>query len=399
MSKKEYGFFVIISLLLTSITPFIHTAHAKDPGELASDFTLTDIDGNTFSLSDYKGTVVLLDFFYIGCFGCEEWVPHLRQFYDAYGEKLVIISISVRPETDTVSILNQYRSDNGMSWTIARDTADVSYKYGIQYVPTLFLIDKEGYIRHKQVGYKPEEASVLAEEIEELMKSSSSISCNLSSTSIDMDSSVIIHGEIHPPRLAQVKIEVSKDDGITWSDLTSVTSAPDGNYSYEWTPDTAGLYQIKASWPGDAEYTGATSPTIFLTVAGLSSQISCQLSTTKVIQILTYGSVTISGSIMPAIPDVAITIYHSADEATWDTLATVNTDSEGKYSYTWTPQSLGTCYIKAVWLGDATYEGAISAIASVTVEDYTWLLIIPVIVIGVAAIYLFEHKKKRRKVT
>jgi cytochrome oxidase Cu insertion factor (SCO1/SenC/PrrC family) len=404
MSKKEYGFFVIISLLLTSITPFIHTAHAKDPGELAPEFTLTDIDGNTFSLSDYQGTVVLLDFFYIGCPGCEEWVPHLRQFYGAYGDKLVIISISVRPETDTVSVLNQYRSDNGMSWTITSCTADVSNNYGLQYVPTLFLIDKEGYIRYKKIGYEPGEASVFAEEIEELMKSSSSVSCNLGSTSIDIGSSVIIHGEIHPPRLAQVKIEVSKDDGITWSDLTSVTSASDGNYSYGWTPDTAGLYQIKASWPGDAEYTGATSPTISLTVVGLSSQISCQLSTTKVIQILVYGSVTISGSITPAIPDVTITIYYIVDEATWNTLVMVNTDREGRYSYTWTPKSLGTYHIRAVWPGDATYEGAVSATASVIVEDYTWFLIIPTIVVGVVATYLFEtrkayKKKKKKKIT
>ncbi len=393
MSKKECGLFVIISLLLTSIVPFIHTSHAEDPGEPAPEFTLTDIDGNTFSLSDYQGTVVLLDFFYIGCPGCEEWIPHLRQFYDAYGEKLIIISISVRPETDTISALNQYRSVNGISWTIASCTADVSNNYGIQYVPTLFLIDKEGYIRYKGIGYEPGEASVLAEEIEELMKSSSSVSCNLGSTSIDIGSSVIIHGEIYPPRLAQVKIEVSKDNGTTWSDLISVTSASDGSYSYEWTPDTAGLYQIKASWPGDAEYTGATSPTISLRVVGLSSQISCQLSTTKVIQIFLYGSVTISGSITPAIPDTTVTIYYSADKATWSILATVNTDGEGRYSYTWTPRSLGTYYIRAVWPGDAMYEGAVSATASVTIEDYTWLLIIPIIVTGVAATYLFEKRK------
>ena len=391
MSKKEYGFFVIISLLLTSITIFIHTAHAKDPGDLASDFTLTDIDGNVVSLSDYQGKVVLLDFFYIGCPGCEEWVPHLRQIYDACGERLTIISISVRPETDTISILKQYRSDNDMSWMITRDTADVSYTYGIQYVPTLFLIDGDEYIRYKHVGYNPEKVSALIEEIEEL-KPSSSINCNPSSTSIDIGYSVTIYGEIQPPRSTQVKIEVSKDAGITWIDLTSATSAPDGNYSYEWTPDTAGLYQIKSSWPGDAEYTGATSPTISLTVVGLSSQISCQLSTTRLIHLLLYSSVTISGSITPAISDVTITIYCSSDEATWSTLSMVNTDGEGRYSYIWTPQSIGTHYIKAVWSGDAAYEGAVSATTLVTVEDYTWVLIIPIIVIGIAATYLFEKK-------
>lgn len=399
MSKKEYGFLVIISLLLTSITPFIHTVHAEAPGELSPDFTLIDIDGNEFSLSDYRGKVVLLDFFATTCIPCLDAIPRFKAIYDRYEGNLIVISISVYPHIDSVDRLKQLRDYYGITWTIARDTDDnlVSYKYTIQVIPTLFIIDKDGYIRYRSREGLPEESvPEVIEEIDELMKSPSSISCNLSSSSIDIGSSLTIYGEIHPPRLATVKIEVSKDDGITWSDLTSVTSALDGNYSYEWTPDAAGLYQIKASWPGDAEYTGAISPTISLTVAGLSSQISCQLSTTKVIQLLVYGSVTINGSITPAIPDVTITIYYSIDETTWSTLATVNTDGEGRYSYIWTPESPGTYYIRAVWLGDATYEGAMSATASVTVEDYTWLLIIPIIVTGVAATYLFEHKKKKR---
>lgn len=153
--KILFILFVVISTLTVKVYAY----------DAAPNFTLTDIDGNEFSLSDYQGKVVLLDFFYIDCPPCREEMPHLKTLHEEFGEDLVIISIDVNPY-DTVEDLQVFKEEQGIGWTIARDTAGVSDEYNVQFVPTLVLIDPEGYIRYRHVGFTHE--SVLSEEITEI---------------------------------------------------------------------------------------------------------------------------------------------------------------------------------------------------------------------------------------
>lgn len=136
--------------------------------EVAPDFTLTDIDGNDFSLSDHRGRAVLLDFFAIWCSACVAEIPHLKSLHSEFGEDLTIISISVSPASDTVEKLQQFRQTHEMEWIVARDTIGVSDRYGDIYpIPTLVLIDQEGNIQHRHSGLTDE--SVLREELHEIM--------------------------------------------------------------------------------------------------------------------------------------------------------------------------------------------------------------------------------------
>jgi len=137
------------------------------------------------------------------------------------------------------------------------------------------------------------------------------------------------------------------------------------------------------------------SPTYQYTVKA-SSQISCQLPS-KVTYSIT-PSVTIGGSITPAHSDISVTIYYSTDGTSWNTMTAVTTDSEGCYSYTWTPPSAGTYYIKASWPGDYDHNGATSATVPVTFEDYTWLMIVAIVaIVGGVAVYFLKIRKKHQK--
>jgi len=133
------------------------------PPTLAPDFSLTDIDGNDFSLSDYRGTVVLLDFFATWCVPAVEQISDLKILHEEFGEDLTIISISPQNET----VLKDFRDDYDVGWTIAKDTAGVFDAYDVQYIPTLVIIDQSGYIRYRHVGLTEE--SVLRQEIESLL--------------------------------------------------------------------------------------------------------------------------------------------------------------------------------------------------------------------------------------
>jgi thiol-disulfide isomerase/thioredoxin len=136
--------------------------------EKAPNFTLVDINGKQFSLSDHLGKVVLLDFFATWCGPCIMEIEHLKGLYEEYSpEQLVILSISVDPYTDTTQILQVFAQQNEMIWTVTRDTDNVAYKYAVSPIPHLVIVDTEGYKRHSHIGLTAE--STLRSEIDSLV--------------------------------------------------------------------------------------------------------------------------------------------------------------------------------------------------------------------------------------
>ena len=136
--------------------------------EKSPNFTLVDINGEQFSLSDHLGKVVLLDFFTTWCGPCIFEIEHLKGLYNEYSpDQLVILSISVDPYTDIVQVLQSFAQQNEMTWTVARDTDNVAYRYGVSPIPHLVIVDAEGYKRHNHIGLTGE--STLRSEIDPLL--------------------------------------------------------------------------------------------------------------------------------------------------------------------------------------------------------------------------------------
>ncbi len=147
---------------------FILGANLVIGKEKAPNFTLVDINGEQFSLSDHLGTVVLLDFFATWCGPCISEIEHLKSLYNRYSpNQLVILSISVDPNSDTVQILQNFAQQNEMAWTVARDTANVADKYGVSPIPHLVIVDAEGYKMHDHIGLIGE--TTLRSEIDSLL--------------------------------------------------------------------------------------------------------------------------------------------------------------------------------------------------------------------------------------
>ena len=120
-------------------------------GNPASDFTLSDLEGNTVSLSDFAGQPVIINFWATWCGPCEAEMPAINEAYLNYqAEGLVVLAVDIAEHPDTVkSFVNYYELD----FTILLDRdAEVAKQYNARALPTTYFIDSSGIIVHAYFG-------------------------------------------------------------------------------------------------------------------------------------------------------------------------------------------------------------------------------------------------------
>ncbi|HET6516119.1 MAG TPA: TlpA disulfide reductase family protein [Thermodesulfovibrionales bacterium] len=137
----------------------------KAPG-----FTLTDLQGTKVSLSGFRGKVVLLEFWATWCPPCRESIPELNRLYDKYRDKgLTVIGISMDKGGDVSSTVGSFMKEQGVVYPVLIDDGKVSALYGVTSIPAMFIVDKEGKMVKKFVGFIPGLAENLSREIEALL--------------------------------------------------------------------------------------------------------------------------------------------------------------------------------------------------------------------------------------
>ena len=142
--KGVIPFFLAIVLLILFIYLGISIKEDKSDfvftGKPAPDFTLKTIDGKTVSLKDFRGKVVLVNFWATWCPPCREEMPLFEEVYQKYKDKgFVILAINLDPE-------NLEDFENVYSFTILIGNDKVVNEYNVLGIPTSYLIDKNGVI-------------------------------------------------------------------------------------------------------------------------------------------------------------------------------------------------------------------------------------------------------------
>ncbi len=140
------------------------TCDASGPAKL--DFVLKDMNNAPLKLADYKGKVVILNFWATWCGPCKEEIPAFVALYDRYKAKgLVIVGVSI---DDTPQQLQQFTREWKMQYPIAQMQSDIEDAYGPFYgVPTSFLIGRDGTICTRHLG--PASQEQLEQEIKTLL--------------------------------------------------------------------------------------------------------------------------------------------------------------------------------------------------------------------------------------
>jgi cytochrome c biogenesis protein CcmG, thiol:disulfide interchange protein DsbE len=126
------------------------SADATGVGEAAYDFELEDLDGKLQKLSDYKGQVVILNYFATWCTPCIDEAPELEAFEKEYGDQIKLLIIDRGETRDRVKkYVDKYKTTSTYLFDYNHK---VSKKYNVVAQPETFVIDKKGIIVEHHIG-------------------------------------------------------------------------------------------------------------------------------------------------------------------------------------------------------------------------------------------------------
>lgn len=169
--------FVAALLALPGCSPSPRTVRAASvrpdkERKQAPDFTLKDANGHTVRLSDYRGKVVLLDFWATWCGPCKIEIPWFQEFERQYKDKgFAVIGVAMDEEGwNVVKPFAQHMSINYRLVVGDDSIGDLYANGGIDALPTTFLIDRGGRIASVHVGLSSK--NDFEDDIQELLKPS-----------------------------------------------------------------------------------------------------------------------------------------------------------------------------------------------------------------------------------
>lgn len=137
-----------------------------DLATIAPNWSLISLDDEIVKLTDFKGQIVLIDFFYKSCYPCMQALPALQDLHEKYSDKgLKIIGIDPY-DTKEKDDIDNFLAKRGVTYTVLLGGKDVAKEYHVSGYPTIYLIDKEGKVLFTQVGY----GEGTEEKLEEVIK-------------------------------------------------------------------------------------------------------------------------------------------------------------------------------------------------------------------------------------
>ena len=129
-------------------------AEAADLGQKAPAFTLPDLVGKPVRLEDFRGKrAVLINFWATWCEPCREEMPTLERLSRERRDSLAVLAVSL----DAVGRdrIRAFVRELGLTFPILLDPeASVARQYRIRALPTSYIVDRDGVIRHREIGYR-----------------------------------------------------------------------------------------------------------------------------------------------------------------------------------------------------------------------------------------------------
>jgi peroxiredoxin len=144
-------------------------AWAADAGGPAPPFSLSSVSGDPQTLSQYKGQVILVNFWATWCGPCQQEMPLLDQMYKKYKPAgFTLIGVNV---DKTAPAVKELLARKPVSFPVLLDPANqVSKAYHVDEMPSSVIIDRKGQIRYIHRGYKPGDENEYQDRIRQLIR-------------------------------------------------------------------------------------------------------------------------------------------------------------------------------------------------------------------------------------
>jgi thiol-disulfide isomerase/thioredoxin len=118
-------------------------------GDPAPEWKLADSEGKTHTLAEYRGRVVVLDFWATWCGPCAKVMPKLDKLQKKYGERgLVVLGVSSFDTGDPVALMKK----RGITYTLLLKGEEMAPSYGVTSLPVLYVIGADGKIVYSHAG-------------------------------------------------------------------------------------------------------------------------------------------------------------------------------------------------------------------------------------------------------
>jgi cytochrome c biogenesis protein CcmG/thiol:disulfide interchange protein DsbE len=119
----------------------------------APDYTFTALDGTRVDSKALKGQVVVLNFWATWCGPCKLEMPSLQSLHEDKGKDGVVV-LGLATDAGDGSVVDAFLQEQGITYAVGRATSDHRRSFGgVSMIPTTYLIDRDGIVRHKVLGY------------------------------------------------------------------------------------------------------------------------------------------------------------------------------------------------------------------------------------------------------
>jgi thiol-disulfide isomerase/thioredoxin len=167
VTTRSNGVFVLALVVLAATLYFLVPA-GEEPGTPASDWTLKDAHGRTHSLADYRGQVVVLDFWATWCPPCRAAMPHVQKLYEQYKDRdVAVFGVNVSESADPI----EFMRTGGYTYPILLNGDAVAAAYEVSGIPAFVVIDRAGRLIYRAAGFDERREKQLIKAIEKALQS------------------------------------------------------------------------------------------------------------------------------------------------------------------------------------------------------------------------------------
>ena len=136
-------------------------APAPQVGKPAPDFQLPNLEGQSISLSDFRGKPVMLNFWATWCAYCRYEMPYIQEIYEGWTGKPPSVVVLAINTGESSSKARGFLESHGFSFPVLLDTTEaIAQSYSVRGIPTTFFIDEDGIIQEKIIGAFPNKESI-----------------------------------------------------------------------------------------------------------------------------------------------------------------------------------------------------------------------------------------------